>query len=286
MKKIVLIIALLFFANIYSQEIYLDSDNLEDKIILKENNVASININRKKINIFLDKIPLDKLHDRTGDIIDFDIFSNKKMQIIILGSCCVGVTETAYYEYIPKVDNWLMYKTIYSEISANMISDVSVKYFPYNRSIDNKIYPPNTKLFNLNISNSRQTSNFIFNIEYKKLQKSNNLKNYNFKYSIPEICELLENIPINDDNVDKYNNLTYYLSKINQDKQILAVYMFEKIIEKFPERVVAYLNIADTYWELEDKDAAKENYKKYIALMKSQNKDLKRIPQQVWERTK
>ena len=59
-----------------------------------------------------------------------------------------------------------------------------------------------------------------------------------------------------------------------------------KVIEKDPNRVVVYLNIADCYWELNQKEKAKQNYQKYLSLMKSQKKDLKKIPKRVYERIK
>ncbi|WP_312400015.1 tetratricopeptide repeat protein, partial [Chryseobacterium sp.] len=66
----------------------------------------------------------------------------------------------------------------------------------------------------------------------------------------------------------------------------VGIFLLKKIIQKFPSRVVAYLNLADNYWAINDKDLAKKNYKKYIELMKSQNKDQSKIPQRVFERIK
>ncbi|WP_407404127.1 hypothetical protein [Chryseobacterium sp.] len=36
--------------------------------------------------------------------------------------------------------------------------------------------------------------------------------------------------------------------------------------------MVAWLNLADTYWELDEKAKSKDAYQKYISLIKSQNK--------------
>ncbi len=85
-------------------------------------------------------------------------------------------------------------------------------------------------------------------------------------------------------NVLKFNNLafTYYKRKDYYD----AEYLLNKIIKFAPTRVVAYLNIADCYWETKDKPKAIENYKKYIQLMTEQKKDLKKIPKYVYERIK
>lgn len=65
-----------------------------------------------------------------------------------------------------------------------------------------------------------------------------------------------------------------------------SIEILEGIIAQFPERTVAYLNLADSFWEIDNKKEAIDNYKKYISLMKSQKKDLKKIPQRVMVRTK
>lgn len=92
-----------------------------------------------------------------------------------------------------------------------------------------------------------------------------------------------DHVLVTNQNVKKLNDFAYSLGNINPS---FAIDLLQEIIKKYPNRVVAYLNLADNYWAINKKDLAKENYKKYIALMKSQNKDLKRIPKQVWERLK
>jgi hypothetical protein len=106
------------------------------------------------------------------------------------------------------------------------------------------------------------------------------VKNKSVILNIDSVKELMSNNPINNKNVKLYNDIAFFLS-YNE-----SIYLLNKILEKYPNRVVAYLNLADSYWAINKKDLAKENYKKYVALMKSQNKDLKKIPKQVWERIK
>ncbi|SIT13434.1 hypothetical protein SAMN05421786_106139 [Chryseobacterium ureilyticum] len=277
MKKVIYIIC--FFSFFWgNSQFFLDNDNIPDKIINDENNIAFIDINRKKIKIFLNKIPLNHLYDRAGAGVDnIDIYSNKRQEIQITGNCCVGVSETAYYKYIPKYDNWLLYKTAYIENSANITSNIDIKYFPYSLGIDDKKYNPNKKKYLEDVALSAKVSNRLFNEEFKDFKKND------LKYTIEDFGELLKNIPINASNIDKYNNLAYYLSEKDDN---ISIYLLEQIINKFPERIVAYLNLADSYWNLGEKEKAVKNYQKYVELMKSQNKDLKKIPQRVWERTK
>jgi tetratricopeptide (TPR) repeat protein len=84
--------------------------------------------------------------------------------------------------------------------------------------------------------------------------------------------------------IEVINNKAFYLKKY-KDYEI-SLLLLDKVIEKSPTRVVAYLNIADCYWEMKDKPKAIENYKKYIQLMTEQNKDLNKIPKYVYERVK
>ena len=84
--------------------------------------------------------------------------------------------------------------------------------------------------------------------------------------------------------VNQFNNVAFFAFKSKAYEE--SIYILIKIIEKFPNRIVAYLNIADNYWALNEKEKAVENYKKYIQLIKDQKKDLKKIPKYVYERIK
>ena len=80
------------------------------------------------------------------------------------------------------------------------------------------------------------------------------------------------------------NNKGYFLYKYKFYNASLIY--FNRTIEISPNRTVAYLNIADCYWDLKNNDKAIENYNRYIQLMKEQKKDLKKIPKYVYERLK
>ena len=85
-------------------------------------------------------------------------------------------------------------------------------------------------------------------------------------------------------NVESANNQAFALEKMgaNEDSKTLL----EAILHQFPDRIVAYLNLGDVYWKLNEKDKAKENYIQYISLMKSQKKDLSKVPERVYDRSK
>jgi len=85
-------------------------------------------------------------------------------------------------------------------------------------------------------------------------------------------------------NVPLMAEKAYYLGTLGVLGE--SIYLFEKIISKSPDKLITYLNIADVYWENNYKEKAKEYYKKYIELMKSQGKDIDKIPSEVFERLK
>jgi len=106
------------------------------------------------------------------------------------------------------------------------------------------------------------------------------VKNKRVILNVDSVEELIQNNPINNKNVRLYNDIAFFLGYKE------SIYLLQKILEKYPSRVVAYLNIADSYWLSGDKTKAQENYKKYVALMKSQNKEIRKIPNRVWTRIK
>ncbi|WP_294311515.1 tetratricopeptide repeat protein [uncultured Chryseobacterium sp.] len=85
-------------------------------------------------------------------------------------------------------------------------------------------------------------------------------------------------------NVESANNQAFNLEKIGANQQ--SKILLEQIIRQFPERIVAYLNLADVLWKIQDHDQAKIHYAKYLSLMKSQNKNLSKVPQRVYDRIK
>ena len=80
------------------------------------------------------------------------------------------------------------------------------------------------------------------------------------------------------------NNKGYFLQKHGYNEE--AIILLALVIKKFPKRIVAYLNIADAYWALNQHDEAKVNYKQYVNLMTLGKQDLTKIPQYVSDRLK
>lgn len=122
-------------------------------------------------------------------------------------------------------------------------------------------------------------NDYFATIENLYNTQKDNIYGYSFLAESVVYCN-----PINKQNLNQYNNIAYYFEQSNNHKQ--SIYLLEKIIEKFPDRIVAYLNLADAQWGINDKENAKKNYNKYIYLMKSENKDLSKIPQTAYDRSK
>ena len=123
------------------------------------------------------------------------------------------------------------------------------------------------------------TNLFIQNTSLTINQLLENSK-INQKILIENIKEILKNEPLNTKTLTQYNDIAYYLQQADANEE--AIFLLEKIIEKYPNRIVAYLNLADSYNGINNKEKAKENYNKYISLMKQDNKEDK-IPKRVLE---
>ncbi|WP_072682722.1 M48 family metallopeptidase [Arcobacter sp. LA11] len=99
-------------------------------------------------------------------------------------------------------------------------------------------------------------------------------------FNINTIKDILNEIPILHKTLTQYNNIAYYLEQAGAYKE--SIYLLEKIIEKYPNRTVAYINLGDSYLKSGNKEKAIENYKIYVKQMKEKNKE-KKVPKRVLE---
>lgn len=261
----------------------------KDVVVQSSNGLFTITSNKvpTSLKINFNDLPMESLKDRMGETLDGKDIYFLNGDIVALGSCCAfKAKELLYYKYLPQNKNWLLYKSYYEDIEiVDGITDIKVSYYPYSLSINNKEYAPNKKLYLQDSVKNKITGETIFNSEYEKMRNTKNLKSYNFNYSYENLFLLIKEKPITTNTLDKYNNLAFYIAQ-TKEGSFKAVYLYNEILDKFPTIVVAYLNLGDCYWNMGIEDLAKENYKKYIELMKSQKKDLNKIPKQVWERIK
>ena len=186
--------------------------------------------------------------------------------------------NTTVYQFIKKENNW--YLEFASKESGNspsktLLYNCSTKlHVPFERfSWDSSYFDKKDEI----ILDPGMSVSTIFN-QVKRIQENAYYKNFPSDFSFT----LLDTYPLNYKNVGLINEIAYYLSERGQ-KETSAVLLSE-IVDKFSDRVVAYLNLADAYWALNKQEEAKKNYQKYVELMKTQKKDLSRIPKRVYER--
>lgn len=220
-----------------------------------------------------------------------DSISKRKMLILLGG-------KKSTYKKLIESDNIVPCKECGGKCD-NLYSDISFLNKIFNYTTCN--FPFASELYNISTYKLELKENKSFElIEYKEKYYQNaeddhpyiillNKKDllveafnfYEFNYAQNNWAD---HITVSESNVKKLNDIAYSL--LNKENYNTSLILLRKIIQKFPNRVVTYLNLADNYWAINDKDLAKKNYKKYIELMKSQNKDQSKIPQRVLERIK
>lgn len=184
------------------------------------------------------------------------------------------------------------YNFIYSD-SGILLNSKEIVKFGREGLMINKLYFGNYKLFKktyeeletLGSDLKEEYSNVPQNYLYD--QNKHLFAKMNYQSSNEEIYAAYPNLPksqVEIINIENANNLAYTLQQqgANEDAKNLLYH----ILAQSPYRVVAWLNIGDVYWDLDDKNKAKEAYQKYISLMKSQQKELSKIPKRVYERSK
>jgi len=79
--------------------------------------------------------------------------------------------------------------------------------------------------------------------------------------NISFLGKFIDDIEINKRTVEAYNNIGYYLQKLGNNEE--AIYLLKKVIDRSPDRIVAYYNLADAYWEIKNTQKSVTLYKKY-----------------------
>lgn len=129
-----------------------------------------------------------------------------------------------------------------------------------------------------NFSQNNATVNYLDFKSKNFAKKIFNTSNEDIFINYPETSP--DDILITD--VEVANNLAFSLEQkgVYNDSKFLL----QNIISQYPNRVVAYLNLADAEWGLENKEEARKYYNLYLSLMNKQNKDLNKIPKRLYDR--
>lgn len=274
---------------------YFDNDDLKD-YILKEKVTGdkitfSIFINNGKT--YTKKLSFDVLNDDFSDIenpLDNLFITNPTKGEIAIGASCCGnfkSTEISYFKYYLSIKNWVLYKNSDSIVESDFLPTIEVNYLDFSYTIDDKKLN-NNSIKSKELNDLKVKKENLFTSLFDKYKKANDSKTSNkIKGSLnfDELAEIIALIPMDNKNINKYNDLAYYVGQC-KDGKTSSIFLLKEIIKKEPSRIVAYLNLGDAKWDFEQKEDAKESYNKYISLMKKQNKDLKKIPQRVYDRIK
>lgn len=270
-----------------------NGDKIEDYI-----EINGSNSNDKMVKVFLgtsDKkfveaksftVDADNFSEVENPMENFFISEGKPGEIIIGASCCGNFKTTEMYYYKFLNNDWFLSKTSISTVNDDFLPNISLTINDLSYSIDGKtvnnksVYDKEFKNLKGNALSqfSQYLSTFRSSYKNKSLEK---LKSIGFD----EIAEMLYFNPLSESNVNDYNDIAYYNASTQKGDQS-SILLLKKIVEKYPDRVVAYLNLGDSYWAIDNKEYAKEAYQKYLELMKDQNKDLSKIPARVEERIK
>ncbi|WP_068911488.1 tetratricopeptide repeat protein [Acinetobacter sp. WCHAc010034] len=71
---------------------------------------------------------------------------------------------------------------------------------------------------------------------------------------------------LSNDSIEEINNSAFYLYKLGYYNE--SLFFLKNVLKRDPDRVAAYLNIADVYQALNQKEEARKNYKIYYLKMK------------------
>ncbi|WP_281237911.1 tetratricopeptide repeat protein [Flavobacterium praedii] len=128
--------------------------------------------------------------------------------------------------------------------------------------------------------------NLDFNNYFESIKKSFDEKKPNIIVSdcAVKLKSYMYCYPLSNITITKYNDIAYYLEQARAYKE--SIFLLKEILSKYPDRVVAYLNLGDAQWGFDQNEKAKTSYQKYVELMKTQGKDLNKIPKRVYDRIK
>ncbi len=197
-------------------------------------------------------------------------------------------------KYKPELKRWYIYSTIRlkkGDISHDQLKKCKeILLGPYSTLLGDK-YPPeivtvvSKDLQKQTLEELKRTHKICLS----EFRSDNNSKAYNLESK--ELIEYLETVPINDSTVYLFNDLAFFVieSKIRSQQVSENIYtaitILENILYRYPKRTVAYINLGDAYWGLEEKDNARQAYQKYIELMKANGKESK-IQKRIFDRMK
>lgn len=215
------------------------------------------------------------------------------------------VDVTKYdFRWSPKYQDWLLYKkSAWIEPDRDEIYSLRGQKLPVEALFPNQFEVQRIACCTLFSQFSKETPNLELMNEYQKTAAIKSDLNYVFlnlalgehgplfydsdddgqlaRRSIPKDLLYEMSSMVSDQNARLLNDYAYYLYR--SKNSVLAAFLLRGILEKYPERIVAILNLADAYWDIGMNDKACSLYKRYVDKMTVLRK-FDRIPIQVSER--
>lgn len=189
-------------------------------------------------------------------------------------------SEEEIYLWKSSLQNWqLQYRVKYKNNDRSPLMMESVKMTHTEKTLGEDT---TSSIWMVSETQKRQTNTRLNAIE-KLLDKK-------------QITEAIEGLNIydavlfkqqlNSRNVLLLNNLAYYLEQNSHYYE--SAIILEAIVELFPDRVAARINLGDAYWHLNIdyyRQKAKVHYQRYVEMMQRNGRE-KRIPDRIWIRLK
>lgn len=238
---------------------------------------AKISINNNPpIDLFKDSF-LPSVYAQNATITTCKTKKNSIVLVIMMQYTDFSSADLFYAQFVPFV-----YEIVDNRVTER--EDLK-KYFYINggsmETDDGPIYPYVTEkkiLTHLIEIGLCQAPKFSLSTIESDLKNKKNLQTYTVDY----LKQVLDENGLNILTLESFNNFAYYLQQAGANQE--SAYLLEKIIEKFPNRTVAYFNLGDAYYGLGDKTKALKAYQTYINQMKKKGWGGK-IPKRVLERT-
>jgi len=210
----------------------------------------------------------------SGSNLNYEISRCKQKECIKIFDADYGIwaeDTTSYYVYDRLKRSWFLKKSVLEMPTFDEYGGVIpmkrervVYNYEMSERIDGEVFP-----------------NFAAHPLHALEKKAKDMpERFSNSVNIKYLRYYVENYPISKKTVTLYNNIAFYLSKHEFNDE--AIYILEKIVELFPNRVVAYLNLGDAYFA-EENEAYKKMYERYIKLMKERGKE-SRIPERIYDR--
>lgn len=252
------------YSDLYIDENY-DLVLKNGKNILKKYDVFDdVKSDLKKGKISDDSIYIDIEKDENKYTLSTDLFSSRYYEYFDIESKGSNDFE------INKITTISVDKSDFDSKTVTCISNVKIPLMNFKhgkKRHDNISCEATYPLEN----NLKDFENYVFSI-YKD-------KNYLTDISKGRIDSYLSRYPLSKYTVNHYNNIAFYLIEGGVSEP--AIYLLEKIISKFKDREVAYINLGDAYLLDNQKDKAINMYSIYVSKMKDKGKE-SRIPSRIY----